>query len=111
MNKFYHLLPPQHSSPAQFQVCWVRVKDMSKWFLSSDGDIDFYIGNFGRGKHNEQFWFDYEYEAWGAIARYYQKHDEPFPYMKNITEQFIPPGLHNELLAVYGEDNIWWVKQ
>lgn len=110
MNKFQHLSPPSVSSPAQFTTYWVCVKDRNKWYLSKDGDINFSVGSFGRGKHNEQFWFDFDYEAWGAIMRYYQKHGEPFPYMANVTEQFVPPGFHNELLSIYGEDNMWWKK-
>lgn len=111
MKEFNHLLLPQSSSPAQFAATWVRVEGKDRWLLSKNGDIAMYKGdNFSRGEYNEQFWFDFEYEAWYAMVEYYHRHNEPFPYKSHITNNFVPPGLHKKLLGLYGEDNIWWVK-
>lgn len=108
MKRFKHLLPPVASSPAQFGAWWVCVKDKKGWYLSKDGDINYSVGEFGRGQHNQQFWFDYDSEAWYAIIEYYHKHDEAFPYANYITDNFVPPILHEKLLALYGEENMWW---
>lgn len=106
--KFNHLLPPRVSSPAQFTAYWVCVKDKNNWYLSKDGDIKFAIGAFGRGEYNQQFWFDYDFEAWYAIIEYYHKHEQPFPYANHIINNYVPVLFHEKLLTLYGKDNMWW---